>query len=124
MSEKQKPVEAATDEHFREYLNLHNQKKGIETRMKFLKEILVPALQDGVNSPSDLPYRLALQERTQTAYEWKDSFFKFLRRLWRSEKKAQAHIDLVQASFQQTTIEALVVEKNPDYQIEGKDAAA
>lgn len=104
-----------TRDEFAEYLNLHAQSAVIDTRMKELSEKIKPWLREGRPVPLDLPYCCALQKRNQTVPDWKGAFFRHLKRLLGSEKKAEAKIEEVASRFEMREIEALVVKRNPDY---------
>ena len=107
----------ATHEDFVEYLNLHSQQKETSTRLKELKEKIVPHLKEGRESPKNLPFRLKLQKRMNTIADWKGAFFKYLRRATGSEIQANEKLEKIASKFDQEETEALVVEKNPEYQI-------
>lgn len=107
---------------FVEYMECHARAAQAEARMKVLRERILPHLQEGHESPRDLPYmvKLRIQERTQ--FDWKGALFKVLKGILRSEKKVFARMTKIESKFEVTEVPALVVVINEQYA--AKDLAA
>lgn len=97
-----------------EYLELHAQSSTCEKRLKALREVLLPQLRDGEESPGDLPYLLARRIQERTTKDWLSPLYRLLKRTL-GKVRADLRIAQIEARFECTEVEQLCVEQNKEY---------
>ncbi len=107
-----------------EFLKLHAEAALAEKRLKELREILLPALQGGEESPADLPYLLVASSQDRVVKDWRSPLYRLLKRTL-GKVRADKRIEQIEAQFGSIAVEQLLVKPNHKFALQvGEKSAA
>jgi hypothetical protein len=96
-----------------EYLRLHSEKLVIDNRLSDLREILLPLILAGQQSPTDLPFLLINRPQNRKQRDWQAVALAAIQQLVKFG--ADEQIVAIEEAWPEKEIPSLVVVINPDY---------
>ena len=101
-----------------EFLQLHAEAAIRGKRMTELRDVILPALREGCVSPADLPYCLVRKIQHRRSFDYKTPLLRIYQSVM-GKKQADKHIEALEAKFEVSDVEQLLVEINREYAAAG-----